>query len=531
VSGKTVVLVDDDADVRTLVRGRLRLSRSFVVVAEGGTGGDAVRLAGEHRPDAMLLDVSMPEMDGLDAMEQVREVSPETKIVIYTGVARPGLAARAMALGAAAFLDKATPIDQLADRLTQILAGGPPGAPRLPERRNGTAALRHTEEQFRLLVEGVGDYAIFMLDPNGCIASWNLGAERIKGYSAAEAIGHHFRMFYTLDAQQVRHPEHELEAAIRDGRYEEEGWRVRKDGSLFWANVVITPIRDRRGELVGFGKVTRDITERRDILRERERAAAQLAAANTQLAAANTQLAAANSELAEANTQLAAAAEDKTQFLAVTAHELRTPIRVVTGAADTLAEHWPELTRSERTELLASMRTSGARIRRLLDDLLTTARLESGAVEIHVRPTLVRPLVLDSVAQTLATSPQADIEVACPSDVAVRADPSRLAQILANYLTNATRYGSPPVRVDVATTGGDVVIEVRDHGPGVSPELETRLFEKFAHGSEDRGTGLGLFVVRQLARAQGGDAWYERRPGMSCFAVRLAAAEGPPERP
>jgi signal transduction histidine kinase len=174
--------------------------------------------------------------------------------------------------------------------------------------------------------------------------------------------------------------------------------------------------------------------------------------------------------------------------------------------------------------LLGSMRTSGARMRRLLDDLLTTARLESGAVEIHVEPTFVRPLVLDSVAQTLATSPKAAIEIACASDVAARADPGRLGQILANYLTNAIRYGAPPVRVNVASTGDDVVIEVCDHGRGVTPELEKRLFEKFAHGSEDRGTGLGLFVVRQLARAQGGDAWYERRPEMSCFAVRLSAA-------
>jgi signal transduction histidine kinase len=153
------------------------------------------------------------------------------------------------------------------------------------------------------------------------------------------------------------------------------------------------------------------------------------------------------------------------------------------------------------------------------------ARLESGDIEIRTAPTLVRPLLLDAVAPTLATAPGAGIEVSCAADVAVRADPSRLEQILANYLTNATRYGAPPVQVDVATAAEDVVIEVCDHGTGVPAELEKRLFEKFAHGTADRGTGLGLFIVRQLARAQGGEAWYERRPGVSCFAVRLSAAE------
>jgi PAS domain S-box-containing protein len=519
------VVVDDAAEFRTVVRTWLRLSGGFAVVGEGGTGVDAIRLADEHHPDAMLLDIAMPEMDGLDVIGRVREVSPQTAVLVYTGLTQPGLAARAMELGAAGFLEKSAPIEDLADWLAQVPARRPAATPAEPAEPAGAAepagpagpparrqpedVSRPSEEQFRLLVEGVGDYAIFMLDPDGCITSWNTGAERIKGYAAAEALGRHFRMFYTPDAQQARHPEYELEAASRDGRYEEEGWRVRKDGTRFWANVVLTAIYRPGGELLGFAKVTRDITERREVQRERERAAAELAVANRQLAAANA--------------RLAAAAQDQTQFLAVTAHELRTPIRVVTGAADTLSDHWLELTPSERAELLESMRTSGARMRRLLDDLLMAARLESGRIEIRTEPTLVRPLLLDTVAQTLATSPDAGIEISCDPDIAVRADPSRLEQILANYLTNAARYGTPPVEVAVATTGDDVVIEVRDHGSGVPAELERQLFEKFARGA-DRGSGLGLFIVRQLARAQGGDAWYERQAGVSCFAVRLSAA-------
>ena len=133
--------------------------------------------------------------------------------------------------------------------------------------RGAEEELRRSELRFRLLVEAVSDYAIFMLSPVGLVESWNPGAERIKGYAADEIIGKHFRIFYPLDVRQARHPEHELELALRDGHYEEEGWRIRKDGTRFWANVLITPVRDRHGDLIGFAKITRDNSERRLMLR------------------------------------------------------------------------------------------------------------------------------------------------------------------------------------------------------------------------------------------------------------------------
>jgi PAS domain S-box-containing protein len=496
-----VVVVDDAAEVRTMVRTWLGRGTRFAVVGEGASGYDAIQLAGEHRPDAVLLDIRMPKMDGLAAISGILAAAPGTRVVIYSGVEEPGLEARVRALGGAAVIDKATPLDQLADRLSQVLAAPQPS----PEH-----ALRQSEERFRLLVEAVSDYAIFLLDPGGYIVSWNLGAERIKGYRADEALGRHFRMFYPAEARDSGHPEEELVLAARDGRYEEEGWRIRKDGSRFWSNVVITALRDRSGELIGYAKVTRDISERRQMLADRERAAAELAQANARLA--------------EANVRLVNSAEERAQLLAITAHELRTPVRVIVGAADTLADHWADLDQSEQGDLLTSMRTSGGRIRSLLDDLLTAVRLDAGRIDVRPRPTRVRPLLLDAVAHTMATSPEADIAVSCDPDVTVAADPNRLGQILANYLTNAVRYGAPPVRIGVTADGADVRIDVCDDGPGVPPELVPRLYDKFARGPHDGGTGLGLFIVRQLARAQGGDAWYERAGGTSHFVVRLAGA-------
>src|SRR3954463_2274593 len=136
--------------------------------------------------------------------------------------------------------------------------------PITPIANSGLAeTLKHGSRIYQLMVESVKDYAIFMLDPAGYIASWNQGAQRIKGYSADEIIGRHFSVFYTEDAIEIGHPQYELEVATREGRFEEEGWRVRKDGSLFWANVVITALRDPNGEVRGFGKITRDLSERR----------------------------------------------------------------------------------------------------------------------------------------------------------------------------------------------------------------------------------------------------------------------------
>src|SRR5881394_3922813 len=178
----------------------------------------------------------------------------------------------------------------------------PNGAPTpiTPIANSGLAeAIKHGGRIYQLMVDSVKDYAIFMLDPAGYIASWNQGAQRIKGYDADEIIGRHFSVFYTEDAIEIGHPQHELEIATREGRFEEEGWRVRKDGTLFWANVVITALFDGEGRHVGFGKVTRDLTERRALQQDLMRSNAGLQ-----------------------------------RFAALAAHDLAEPLRTIGGFAD-----------------------------------------------------------------------------------------------------------------------------------------------------------------------------------------------------
>jgi PAS domain S-box-containing protein len=354
------------------------------------------------------------------------------------------------------------------------------------DQRVAEEELRRSEEQFRLLVEGVGDYAIFMLDARGYIISWNLGAERAKGYVAEEVLGRHFSIFYPAEAIEREHPQYELRVAEAEGRYEEEGWRVRKDGSMFWANVIITALRDRTtGRLLGFAKVTRDVTERRRLLENLE-----------------------------------AAAAERTQLLAVTAHELRTPVAVVTGFASTLQNHYDELDDAERREMISALARGGERLGRLVDDLFTSARLESGALEMQ-RVTFDLTQLLVEVASDVGGD---DVRVDGDTTMVV-ADRVRTQQMITNYLTNALHHGRPPVTVRVGTKGQMAEVKVNDAGPGVRENQLPRLFARFAGSGKADSTGLGLFIVRELARAQGGDAWYEPDPAGSTFMFSLPLAD------
>jgi PAS domain S-box-containing protein len=348
--------------------------------------------------------------------------------------------------------------------------------------------LRLTEERFQLLVEQVADYAIFMLDPDGTVATWNLGAERTKGYTADEIVGRHYRTFFTPEDQQAGLPERALAAATAAGRYQAQGTRVRKDGSRFVADVVITALHDADGAPIGFAKVTRDITERSRMSEERE--------------------------------QLAA---DRIEFLAATAHELRTPVTLISGSAAMLHEYWREMTDEDRTELIATLVRGTDRLRRLVEDLLLTSRLEAGGIELRIEELDVVPIIREQLADHGRTAPEATFELVSPDRLVARADRGRLEQMLANYLSNALRHGAPPVTVTAGETDGWVDIAVADRGPGVPDEAVPSLFDKFAHGEHNESTGLGLHLVRAMAHAQGGDAWYVADTDGPRFVVRLPA--------
>ena len=381
----------------------------------------------------------------------------------------------------------------------------------LTERRAAEEALRESEERFRLIVQGVKDYAIFMLGPDGRVASWNAGAERIKGYRAEEIVGQHFSTFYPAADVEAGKPTRVLEIAAREGKYEEEGWRIRKDGSAFWANVLITALRSADGRLVGFAKVTRDLTERH---------AAQ--------------------ERALADARRVAAAEGasrtKSEFLAAMSHELRTPINATLGYVELIDMGLDGPVTERQREHLGRIRAGQQHLLAIISDLLNYSRIEAGQVQYDLAPVSLRELVGSVVpmVEPQATAKGLALEwVPCPEELVGHADRTRAQQIVLNLLSNAVKFTPRGGRVDVrcaAAERGRVVVTVADTGPGIPPDKVEAIFEPFVQlgrslTSGHEGTGLGLAISRDLARAMGGELSVTSVPGAgSTFTLTLPRA-------
>jgi len=347
---------------------------------------------------------------------------------------------------------------------------------------------------YRLLVHSVKDYAIFLLDRFGNVASWNEGAQRIKGFAAEDIIGKHFSTFYPESDIASGKPKMELEVAAQVGRFEDEGWRVRKDGSLFWANVVITALYDESHELLGFGKVTRDLTERR--------AAEQRAIADAK-------------RIAEAEV----ANRAKSEFLAAMSHELRTPLNAIGGYTDLIElEIGGPITEQQQT-YLTRIRGSQQHLLAIITDLLNYSRLEAGQLSYNLESIPIREVaeIVVPLLEPQARSRKIALEYEpCDPALVVLADRVKVEQIVLNLLSNAVKFTAAGGEVHVSCERVDdrVAIVVRDTGVGIPKEKLETIFEPFVQlgrslSSLREGTGLGLAISRDMARAMSGDVSVE----------------------
>ncbi|MCW3022770.1 MAG: sensor histidine kinase [Conexibacter sp.] len=340
----------------------------------------------------------------------------------------------------------------------------------------------HRAHQLALLVESVHDYAIFLVDPEGTIVTWNPGAEHLKGYTADEAIGSHFSMFYTDEDRAIGHPAAELEVAARTGRYEEEGWRIRKDGSRFWANIVLTAVRDPAGGLRGFAKVTRDLTARR----------------------------AAEAALRQANERLARTNRELDRFAAVAAHDLQEPLRTVAGFAQLLQErHAVQLDERGQT-YLGYVSAAVERMQRLVDDLLGYAKAAGEAPAAGTVDLVGCAAVVVAELQAAIGERGAKVVVEVHDGAAVRAHPRDVESVLRNLVSNAVKFADaqdPRVVVRSTPVQEDIRIDIIDNGIGVDPAERPRLFRPFQrlHSASDYpGTGLGLAIAQRVVERSGG---------------------------
>jgi len=349
----------------------------------------------------------------------------------------------------------------------------------LTARKEAQDALHRSEQTFQLLVESIQDCAIFMLDPDGRVASWNAAAERIKGYRAQEIMGEHFSTFYPPDDVAQGKPQWALEIAEREGRHEDEGWRVRKDGTRFWANTVISPMRDLQGGLIGYAKVTRDLTQRR-----------------------------------RAEQALAQTSQELERFSYSVSHDLRAPLRAINGYAQALWEDHVARLDDEGKRLLAVIRDSAKLGGELIDGLLNFSRL--GRQALARAPVDVTALAESVVAELRQTQGSVAVEVVLSPLPPASGDAALLRHVLVNLIGNAFKFSvkraHPKVEIGAEQHGSELAYYVKDNGVGFDMQYAGKLFgvfQRLHRPDEFEGTGVGLALAQRIIQRHGGRIWAE----------------------
>jgi PAS domain S-box-containing protein len=345
-------------------------------------------------------------------------------------------------------------------------------------------------------VEWVKDYAIFMLDPEGIITSWNAGAQRAKGYSAAEIIGKPLATLYTPEDAAVGKPQQLMKKAVAEGSAEAEGWRIRKDGSRFWANVILTALWDH-GELRGFAKVTRDMTERK----------------RADETARSLEIERIARKEAERANQL------KMRFLALVSHELRTPLTSIKGFTSTLLANDVSWTAEQKKQFLEVIDSESDRLQALIEQLLDLSQMQAGALQLTKIAQSFSPC-LDLVQQQLAgILANREFDIHMPDDLPnVMIDESRIVQVLSNIIENAVKFAPQGTRITLtaAVVDGMVEIDIHDEGPGIPKDRRESIFEAFNQMEkkphQSLGVGIGLAVCKGIVEAHGGDVWIKDDP-------------------
>jgi len=388
----------------------------------------------------------------------------------------------------------------------------------LGERRKAAESrLSESEERFQLMVRNVSDYAIFMLDPDGRVATWNTGAEHIKGYTAQEVIGTHFSRFYPDEDALRGKPQSLLDSAAAQGRYQDEGWRMHKDGTKFWASAVITAMRDPDGKLLGFTKVVHDLTERKR----------------------------AESELMGAKALAEKANQAKSEFLAKMSHELRTPLNSLLILAKLLADNAGRNLTEKQVQYAQVIQEAGRDLLALINDLLDLAKIESGApIPLQVAEASLGAVkdqlerAFAQVARDAGLRFETAMEDGLPE--VIETDALRLQQILRNLLSNAFKYtkeGGVAMRIALANSGwtpglggldgadGVVAFSISDTGVGIPEGRHETIFHPFQRvdgSAHFGGAGLGLSISKELAHRLGGEIRVASAPGKgSTFTLYL----------
>lgn len=347
-----------------------------------------------------------------------------------------------------------------------------------------------SEERSRLLIEGIRDYAIFMIGTDGHVTSWNIGAERITGYTSEQITGRHFSVFYLPQAIADKFPDYELKKAKENGRFEDEGWRLRKDGSTFWANVLITPIYNEQNRLIGYSKITRDLTEK----------------------VRNEELMQKNKELHKINTDL-------DNFIYTASHDLKAPIANLQGLIAVLEKQLNQKASPAEKKILGLMNVSIENLTQTIANLTEITKVqkdvEQSAETISFKE-ILHQIKLDVEQQLLDSGAVLEENLTVEN---IEFNRAYLRSILYNLLSNAMKYRSParPLHITISTYAADayIVLSVKDNGLGLTETQQAKLFSLFKRfHNHVEGSGIGLYMIKRIIENKNGRIEVASKPDL-----------------
>ena len=501
-----ILIVDDDP--RTLLAMEALLSGPGRHTVTAASGQEALRWLLRRDFSVILMDVRMPDMDGFETADLIRQNERLRHVPIIFLSAIDTLEAdvyRGAAKGAVDYLFKPVVPEVLKAKVSVFV-----DLFHINERLK-LKAIQQSEERFRLLVESMQDYAIFMLDPEGRVTSWNTGAERIEGFQPEEIIGAQFARFYPAEDRAQGFPEEALRYAASNGRSEQEGWRVRKDGARFWANTVVSALLDERKNLVGFSVVTRDLTEKKrveEVLRESE---AKL-----------------RRQAQELEQQLIASGRlvSLGVITASMAHEFNNPLGIVMGFTQQLLSEFEPNTPNHQALKIIDEETK--RCQRIIQELLQYSRPKNA----DLCPTDVKQAIdktMNMVANRLYKQKIETRAMIADDLPLIPADPQQLEQVLINLFLNAIdampKGGNLEVEAALKATQENtpsLVITVIDSGSGIDQEDLAKIFQPFFSAKKGKGIGLGLSISERIIKNHGGTLAVESMPGKgTTFRIHL----------